>query len=194
MNITPYILIGGKSTRFGHDKATFEFEGETLAERAARIFESAFPTSEAVFVGKTAGRFLGREMIADIYADRGAAGAIHAALSHSATDCIFVLACDLPFVTKEFVEILARAIDEDHGCVLPEQPDGRWQPLCALYQVAKCLQPFEKAVSSKGRHTSLHTLAEGVVPRVLKFAEYKHLPDPKRLLINANSIADLDGI
>jgi len=42
MQIEPFILVGGRSTRFGVDKATFEFEGETLAERAA-ICHSSLP-------------------------------------------------------------------------------------------------------------------------------------------------------
>jgi molybdopterin-guanine dinucleotide biosynthesis protein A len=39
MDIDAFILIGGRSERFGRDKAFVEFEGETLAARAERIVE-----------------------------------------------------------------------------------------------------------------------------------------------------------
>ena len=194
VNITPYILIGGDSTRFGRDKATFEFDGEQLAARALRVCEEAFPDAKARFVSKEKGKFFDREMIPDVYPDRGAAGAIHAALADASTPWIFVLACDLPFVTSAFVAKLAAHIGDDNGCVIPIQKDGRWQPLCALYSVDMCLQPFEQAISGDGKHRSLRAIAGLCWPRTVEFAEYADVPDAHRLLTNANSTADLERI
>ena len=193
--INPYILIGGASTRFGRDKATYEFEGEMLASRAVRIAEEAFPSARATFLSTTPGTFLNRRQIADVYPDRGAAGAIHAALADAASDgWIFVLACDLPLATSVFVVKLSEAIDEDHGCVIPVQADGRWQPLCALYHVNRCLQVFEKAIAGEGKHLSLRAIANSLEPRIVEYAEYESLPGSDRLLTNANSIGDLERI
>jgi molybdopterin-guanine dinucleotide biosynthesis protein A len=194
MTIKPYILIGGRSSRFGCDKATFEYNGETLAGRALRIVESAFPSTEGTFVSTNDGSFLGRPMIADIYPDRGAAGAIHAALNDASDGWIFVLACDLPNVTADLIQKLTNHINDEYGCVIPVQPDGQWQPLCGLYQVAKCLEAFEEAVSGRGRHASLRAIAESVGPHVVEFAEYAEMPDSQRLFMNVNSIADLTSI
>lgn len=194
MTITPYILIGGRSSRFGSDKATFELNGETLAARAARIGEEAFPGSEARFVSKTNGTTIGRRMIADLYPDRGAAGAIHAALADAPTPWIFVVACDLPLVTAEFVVKLSEYIDGTSGCIVPVQPDGRWQPLCAFYRVDMCLPILETAISGEGPYPSLRSIAEKVEPRIVEFAEYSKLADASRLLTNMNTISDLEGI
>lgn len=194
VNITPYILIGGKSSRFGSDKATFAHQGEMLAARAARTCEESFPGTKARFVSTASGTFLDRDMIADIYHDRGAAGAIHAALSDARTPCIFVLACDLPLVTPEFISKLVEFIDEDNGCVVPVQADGRWQPLSAFYRTEVCLQVFEAAITGVGQNPSLRAIAESVKPRVIEFEEYSDLPDADRLLTNVNTIADLDCI
>jgi len=193
VNITPYILIGGRSSRFGQDKATFEFEGEMLAARAARICEEAFPGTKARFVSRTSGTFVDRVMIADIYPDRGGAGAVHAALTDARTPWIFVLACDLPFVTPEFVVKLSEYIDEISGCVVPVQPDGRWQPLCAFYRTDMCLRIFEMAISGH-EQPSLRAIAKTAEPRIVEFGEYSDLPDAGRLLTNVNTIADLDRI
>ncbi len=194
VNVTPYILIGGKSSRFGRDKATFEYEGEMLAARAARICEEAFPKTQARFVSKASGAFLDREVVADVYPDRGAAGAIHAALAEAAAPWIFVLACDLPLVRPDLVARLYEGVDADHGCVIPVQPDGLWQPLCALYQVDKCLPAFEAAISGDGPYRSLRSIAQSVEPRILEFSEYSGLTDASRMLTNVNTITDLEGI
>jgi molybdopterin-guanine dinucleotide biosynthesis protein A len=192
--ITPYILIGGTSSRFGRDKATFEFESETLAARAVRICEEAFPESRARFVSKASGKFLNREMIADVYPNRSAAGAIHAALAEVSTPWIFVLACDLPLVTSQLLRKLSGRIDGDHGCIVPVQPDGRWQPLCAFYRADMCLRIFETAISGDGQHPSLRSIAEAGQPRIVDFAEYSDLPDAYRLLTNVNTMGDLECI
>lgn len=194
MQIQPYILIGGDSTRFGRDKATFEFEGETLASRAVRICEAAFPDSQITFVSKAAGTFLGRRTIGDVYARRGATGAIHAALADASTDWIFVLACDLPMATSDLIRTLSNRIGDEYGCVVPVQPDGPWQPLCAFYNTDKCLEIFEKVAAADGRHVSLRTMIGTVAPRVVEFSEYASLPNSERLLTNVNSMADLESI
>jgi len=195
MEIQPYILIGGNSTRFETDKATFEFEGEMLGARAARVAEEALPKARARFVSKAPGTFLSRPMIADVFAERGAAGAIHAALADASTQWIFVLACDLPLATSDLISKLSTFIGDEYGCVVPVQTDGRWQPLCTFYQVEKCMRAFELAMTEVDRkQPSLRSIAQRVHPRLVDFSEYGSLPDAARLLMNANSIGDLDGI
>lgn len=194
MGIQPYILIGGDSKRFGVDKATFEIGGETLAGRSLRTIESAFPGSPAKFVGRAGGTFLGREVIGDVISDKGAVGAIHTALHYAPTEWVFVIACDLPRVSVEFIRFLADLADGVHGCVVPVQPDGRWQPLCAMYNLAKCLHPFEIALAADGKHSSLRSIIEKLDPRVVEYPEYKYLADSQRLLMNVNTVADLEGI
>ena len=194
MNISPYILIGGRSSRFGRDKATFELNGETLAARALRVCEEAFPAAEARFVSRASGTLFDHVTIADIYPDRGAAGAIHAALADARTPWIFVLACDLPLVRPDFILELVEFIGDDCGCVVPVQSDGRWQPLSAFYRTEVCLRVFEMLVAGDGRNQSLRAIAESAKPRVVEFTEYSDLPDASRMLTNVNTIGDLDCI
>ncbi len=46
MDVDAFILIGGRSSRFGTDKAFAEFSGQTLAERAAKAVELGLTGSE----------------------------------------------------------------------------------------------------------------------------------------------------
>lgn len=162
MKIEPYVLIGGASKRFGRDKATFPFEGERLADRAAHIAETALKSGPACFVtSKKAPNFYskeGRTVITDRVPGRGVIGAVHAALEYARSRWIFVLACDLPFVAAEFVSFLGHRIDDKKDALIPVQTDGRWQPLCAFYRVGPCLQVFEPAVRYAGKGPSLREI------------------------------------
>ena len=140
MDIEAFILIGGRSTRFGSDKAFFEFEGEALALRAAAVVEAAFPGIHVTFVAASRDQFgiktdgLERPVIFDRRKGFGAWSGLDAALSHSRAQWTLVLACDLPFVTSEFLQQLGQAADANVDAVVARQADGRLQPLCAMYR------------------------------------------------------------
>jgi molybdopterin-guanine dinucleotide biosynthesis protein A len=182
------------SSRFGRDKATFDLNGEMLAARAARVCEEVFPDNAARFVSSVCCKFLDREMIADIYPARGAAGAIHAALADAPTSWIFILACDLPLVSADLIKKLSDSAEPGNGCIIPVQPDGRWQPLCGLYEVVRALPLLQASISGDGPYPSLRSTAEGLSPRIVEFVEYSELSDAPELLINLNTLADLERI
>ena len=55
--IDAYILIGGRASRFGSDKAIAEFGGETLAERALATAREALPECRLSFVARNEAQF-----------------------------------------------------------------------------------------------------------------------------------------
>lgn len=196
MNIDAYIPVGGNSTRFGTDKATFEFGGMTLAERAVNTVKQAIDPATVTFVAAQPEQFptLAGRMIFDVYPGRGSAGAVHSALNDSSSEWIFVLACDLPFVTAKFIVFLRSVVSDQWDAVVPIQPDGQWQSLCAFYRVEKCHDVFESALIQEGHHLSLRAIIETVRTRTVGFSEYQELSDALRLLRNVNSRIDLDNI
>jgi len=50
MEIDAFILIGGRSSRFGHDKSTVMIEGQTLIERTAETVSKAIPSARITLV------------------------------------------------------------------------------------------------------------------------------------------------
>ena len=189
MKVDPYILIGGASRRFGCDKATFEFEGETLAGRAVRLVETALVGSTATFVAAGKNQFdtlNNRRTISDAIPGLGAFGAVSTALAHASAEWTFVLACDLPFDI-----VLASLADEDYDVIVPVQPDGRWQPVCALYHTARCRDVFKQAISDRECVPSLRAIIDSLNARVVTFAEYSTLDEAEHLLQNINERADL---
>ncbi|MEQ1645324.1 MAG: molybdenum cofactor guanylyltransferase [Pyrinomonadaceae bacterium] len=194
MNVDPYILIGGASRRFGPDKATFKFEGEMLATRAARIAETALVGSTATFVAADVEQFVSldtRQTITDSLPGLGAVGAVSTALSHASAEWTFILACDLPFVTPEFIRFLASFANDEWDAIVPVQKDGRWQPLCGFYRPDNCRDTFQKAVEDRYNVPSLRSSIESLSTRIVTFPEYSTVEDAEYLLQNVNEPSDL---
>ena len=78
VDVTGFILAGGKSTRMGTDKAFIEFEGHTLLERALSLARSVTPDVRIVGAREKFAPFA--PVVEDIFRERGPLGGIHAAL------------------------------------------------------------------------------------------------------------------
>lgn len=199
MSIDAFILIGGRSTRMGRDKALIEFGGKTLAERAMKTVSTALPVARVTFVAATEVQF-GIEAIRgpgpfvfDLVEGRGPVGGIYTALAHAQTDWIFVLACDYPFISKELIHLLAGQIVDEHGVIVPEQEDGRLQPLCAFYKTAAARPIVEEIVERPRVPPPMHEIIKQLSPRVVRYGEYADLEGAKRFFLNINNETDLDA-
>src|SRR5687768_4973345 len=134
MDIEAYILIGGRSSRLGRDKAFASVGGKPLTEHAVQIVNAGLEPVKTTFVAGNAAQFaieaitLDVPCVFDLIPDRGPLGGLHAALSYARTPWIFLLACDMPLLTSEFLKLLASHVGRDFAAVVPEQPDGRIQP------------------------------------------------------------------
>jgi len=116
----------------GRDKALRELGGVPLIVRTARLVESV--VGSATVVGDSAAlRSLGLRTIADVWPGAGPLGAIATALRASTAPWSLVVACDLPYLTKPWLEYaVARALASRADAVIPMNASGS-EPLCALY-------------------------------------------------------------
>jgi molybdopterin-guanine dinucleotide biosynthesis protein A len=198
MTIDSFILIGGRSSRMGRDKALVEFGGQTLAERAMNTVSEALPEAKVTFVAANQVQFGveairgGGPFVFDLVEGRGPAGGIYTALAHAQTDWIFVLACDYPFVSKEIIFFLSSLISEKFGAIVPEQEDGRMQPLCAFYKTDAARPVIEEIVDRPRVPPPMHEIVMDLSPRLVKYAEYDHLGGAKDFFININNASDLE--
>lgn len=135
IDITPYVLAGGRSSRFGEDKARAELGGMPLVARVARHLQEVFdqPATVVSAPDRDYGD-LGLYTIFDEVPDGGPMSGIHRALLDSPTDRVAVAACDLSGLTPELWTPLLAARDE---ALAVAYNDGRhWQPVLALYHVS----------------------------------------------------------
>lgn len=127
-----FVLAGGRSSRMGSNKALLELCGETLIVRAAKLVESV--TGRATVVGFAPEySALGLSAVADDWPGAGPLGGIATALRVSKEPWCLVVACDMPYLTREWLEYLVgRAGTTRADAVVPIGERGA-EPLCAMY-------------------------------------------------------------
>jgi molybdopterin-guanine dinucleotide biosynthesis protein A len=193
-----YILIGGRSRRLGSDKAAAELHGETLAQRAFRTVSEALPARRVTFVAASEAQFAIQVILAegrfifDLIADRGPIGGLHSALADARSEWIFVLACDYPFVSAELIRYLHSRVSNEFGAVVPEQVDGRLQPLCAFYSVDQARPVVQEIIERPRVPPPMHEIAGRMDPWVVHFDEIAHLAGSENFFLNVNMPTDLD--
>ena len=142
MNQSGYVLVGGRSSRMGRDKARLPYRGGALAEWVARAVELAAQNVTLVGNPELGG-------IPDLYPGEGPLGGILTALQHTrhetTADWSLIVACDMPEVSAGFLQrLLAAAEASGADALLPAGPSGKLEPLCAVYH--------RRALAAMGRH------------------------------------------
>lgn len=177
-----FVLAGGRSRRMGRDKAGIEFQGTTLLARA-------FATVSAVAVKTTViarTPYPGFPVIADLRPDCGPLAGIETALSVAQTDAVIVLACDMPFVTADFLKLLTSKAGKDRA-VIPVDAAGRPCGVCAVYG-RKILPQVSNRLDADERR--LERLFSSIVVEFVPFTDFAALPDAERFLVNLNTPED----
>ena len=133
MELSAFVLAGGRSTRMGADKVLLQFRGSTLLDRALEVAREVAGSCRIVGSREKYGAF--GDVIEDVYPGQGPLAGIHAALCASATDHNLVLAVDTPLLTADFVRHLAAQAERSGAVVtIPRTRDGRLHPLCTIYR------------------------------------------------------------
>jgi molybdopterin-guanine dinucleotide biosynthesis protein A len=185
--IEAFILAGGASSRMGSDKSQLLLENQTFVERIADTLLTV--TDSIRLVGSRENSKL--PAVADVYPQWGALGGLHAALTACQREWAIVVACDLPLVTAELFQRLASWRDANDA-VVPVQPDGRPQPLAALYRADVCRTVATELIE-RGRRRPLDLL-ESVRTRWVEFIEIANLDQAERFFVNINTPEDYYGV
>ncbi|HUF03517.1 MAG TPA: molybdenum cofactor guanylyltransferase [Aridibacter sp.] len=191
-----FILAGGKSSRMGRDKASIEFDGISLLERASAVLREAGAAGvSVVFSGRSELQVPDSiALIHDEFVDGGALAGIHAALNASVSGTAFIAACDLPFASAELARKLIEALEKGEAdCAIPEQPDGQLQPLFAAYRRDAALGAAEHILREPGASKAVGNFTDRLEPKILRFEEYSRLAHARRLLKNVNTPEELES-
>jgi molybdopterin-guanine dinucleotide biosynthesis protein len=179
------VLAGGESRRFGSPKALAPFRGEPMVLRAVRTLgEVCGPVVVVSSVPEVDAALRGAAHSVSLLPDRvpgaGPLAGLHAALHHAreeGLDAVLLLACDMPLVTPEMVEALARKGEEgDALAVVAAQEEGdtgsegslRPQPLLGWYRVA-ALATVETRLAEGDR--SMKGLLDALEARLIPASE-----------------------
>ena len=183
-SVAGYVLTGGRSSRFGSDKATYPFRGKAMALWVAEAVLAHVPT--VTLVGDPdIHSSLGMPVIPDRVTAAGPLGGIVAALAHAKCQWCLIAACDMPMVgAAPMAALIGRAARSGGKAILPRTPDGRVQPLCAVYSTA-ARAPLEDA------------LLDGVrkVTEALERLEWEPFDvESPRPFANINQIRDMQAL
>jgi molybdopterin-guanine dinucleotide biosynthesis protein A len=158
--VAGFILAGGASSRMGRDKGLLDFGGDPLIVHTARLLE---PLVTAVTVVGSPSRYakFGLHAIADQAKaqrgpDRGGCGplaGIATALAATQSRWNLIVACDLPYLSAEWLDwLLARALRSRGEAVIPRTEYGI-EPLAAVYR-RECGEPIAVALAQGVRKVS----------------------------------------
>jgi molybdopterin-guanine dinucleotide biosynthesis protein A len=173
----------------GADKAVLALGGETFVARVSRAL--AVATARVSVVSSRAGHdVFNLPVVPDVHAGAGALGGLHAALAACRAPWALVVSCDLPFVTPELFARLASFADDDLDAVAPVQPDGRPQPLCALYATRACLAVAARLLDEGERRPRV--LLRRVRTRWVSPGELSDLTRAEHLFTTVNTPAEYE--
>lgn len=191
-----FILAGGKSSRMGRNKAFLKLAGKTLLEHAISTLNETQTNGISVLVGNQQNEFIdvgGIRLIPDQYENRGSLGGIQTALANCQSKFAFIVGCDFPFISANLVDFLLTAIKERKAsCVLPIQPDGKKQPLCAIYNVEECEAKVTKLVRGTQKLPSTTEVLKGLNGECLEHKEIEMLKNSRTFFFNVNTPEDFD--
>jgi molybdopterin-guanine dinucleotide biosynthesis protein A len=179
-----FILAGGASSRMRTEKARLKLGGRSMVERVAGAARGV-TSSVSLVSSKPGAEEFGLPLVRDLYEERGPLGGLHAAMARCRAEWALVLSCDLPFVTAGLLARLASLRGPEFDAVVPVQPDGRMQPLCALYAVRICFSVVEDLIKSDVLKP--RALLDRIRTRRVAFAELRDLRGSEDFFRNVNT-------
>jgi molybdopterin-guanine dinucleotide biosynthesis protein A len=176
------VVAGGRSVRFGRNKALARFGDATVIERVVAALRPVVSRLIVIANDPEPYRFLSLPIHFDLRPGCGALGGIHTAVAAGLGRRVLVVSCDLPLITTELLGLLASLADSA-DVVVPQGKTGI-QPLCAVYGPA-CLP----AIEARLERDELRVIGfySAVQVRRIGAEELEPLGDEERLFLNINT-------
>lgn len=192
--VSAFILSGGTSSRMGKEKGLLEFGGQPLILRIAGLLA---PLVGDVTVVGSPQRYvaLGLEVIEDRHfgapdgGDRppGPLAGIASALAATGSEWNLILACDLPYLSGEWLDwLLARALVSNEQILMP-CTEGGLEPLAAVYR-RQCAAPIIAALQ-RGVRKVTDAMEQCRIEFVTEL-DWRHIDPGGRVLRNMNAPED----
>jgi molybdopterin-guanine dinucleotide biosynthesis protein A len=144
-DVTGVVLAGGRSSRYGKNKALVKVDGIPLVERALRTMGTIF--DHIVLITNTPNEYayLQVPMFQDIIEGLGPLGGIYTGLKMISDQAGFFVACDMPFLNPHLIQHMV-AIRDDFDVVVP-RISGWIEALHGLYTIG-CRESIERLIQS----------------------------------------------
>lgn len=177
-------MTGGKNRRMeGKKKLFLELEGRSFLESildALRDFDKIYLSVEE----ESPYQHLNIPMVVDEISDIGPLGGIYSGLKNCKEDALFVVACDMPFISRTSVELLVEEYSKHHKITIAEA-DDRIHPLFGIYPKS-AFSFIEKQIET-GDYRVMNALKQAGYTVVV-------LPEEDSSTKNINTVAEYEQL
>jgi len=161
---TAFILIGGKSERFGSPKWKATISGQSVLDR---IWNSCDSFEKRYVIGKEKPDSISYQFFKDELDIHAPINGLYTALNNAKTDWILLLSCDLPLIDSKVFKKLWELRNENCDPVIPIAND-KMQVTCGFYH-KRIFPTLDSEIQRE--NFSLFKLLEKLNTAYVKFGE-----------------------
>jgi molybdenum cofactor guanylyltransferase len=191
--VAGFILAGGASSRMGRDKGLLNFGGVPLIVHTAQLLEPL--VAEVTVVGSPSRyaqfglRTIGDDARGQDGTGCGPLAGIATALAATRAQWNLIIACDLPYLSAEWLEwLLSRTLRSRAGAIVP-RTERSIEPLAAVYR-RECGEQVTAALARGVRKVS-----EAIAELRVDFVEprqWRRIDRSEMILRNMNAPEDYE--
>ena len=192
MDIGALILMGGKNSRMnGNVKGLLKIKNSTFLEKIQETlndFSSIYLSINDKFSKNQKQEFekMGFKLIEDIYKEIGPLGGIYSSLLNCKEEYLFITACDMPFITKNSIEVLCNKVDKNTDGVVFYDKNNKLYPLGAIY--SKNVLPIIEEMIEKKYYKLSYLIEKGNFVKI----NIEKTDIPLKVLSNINTLQEYD--
>jgi molybdopterin-guanine dinucleotide biosynthesis protein A len=174
------ILAGGKGSRIGYDKKNLIMGGEKIIDKLITAMSNHF--DEIIVSSNTTFKRENIITVKDSIGEGPLAG-IYSALKICKSEYLYVIACDMPFISISHIDSLKKIICDgnDYDAVVCKRDDGFMEPFNSFYNKS-CLPSIQRHLED-GEYKMGYLLKKLNVYAITQFDE--------KLFFNINYAEDL---
>ncbi|MFA5775559.1 MAG: molybdenum cofactor guanylyltransferase [Ilumatobacteraceae bacterium] len=157
-SVTGIVLVGGRSTRFGSDKALYPINGTPMGRLVAdNMRASGIEHILCVGGSQEIAVRLGLQFLADSFPGEGPLGGLVTAMRDVSSDVMTVVPCDVPRLGPERIRQLVEAVSEQATSDVSVLTTSQDHWLCSAWRIKNCRDVVEQQFESGER--AIHRVA-----------------------------------
>ncbi len=185
-HITGIILAGGKSTRFGEDKALYRYNGKPMVEYAIDVLATI--CEDILLITNKSDdyfKFAKIKFVHDIYLGCGPLGGIHAGLIESKNEDNLIVSCDMPEINSGLLRNLLMH-RFGYQVVIPTHNGFNENMPCYFHK--NSIPIIEEALK-----LNRFKISDAIAPLLIKYLNVEEMSlYSERLFANVNTKADIN--
>lgn len=184
--------MGGKNSRMnGNVKGLLKIKNSTFLEKIQETlnnFSSIYLSINDKFSKEQKQNFekMGFKIIEDIYKEIGPLGGIYSSLLNCKEEYLFITACDMPFITKNSIEVLCNKVDKNTDGVVFYDKNNKLYPLGAIY--SKNVLPIIEEMIEKKYYKLSYLIEKSNFVKI----NIEKTDIPLKVLSNINTLQEYD--